>query len=462
MAASELAGPGITPGSPAVTTNTSRRFSRRDFLKASSLGGVALSLAGCGSGSAGNGRQLSFWSVTPFVDAVNDLLPRTVSTVADRLGIEVDFQMIPNEQQAARFQTAAESGQLPDLFMLEEVEIPRYSGRGLLSPAVRDAYARIGEEHGPWVPSAEDLATIGADVVAVPFVLQPWMAYYRQDLFDRAGVQVPVTGTLDDLLRAAQAVHDPAGGVQGLAVPMSDADAPGHIGVVNWLFGGGWQNEQGELTIDTPQNLAALTWYTDLYTRHRVVPQDATSYAPVSNNTAYLNGQAAFIVNTGSVMTSLRDERPDIYETTVVGPWPEGPGGGPAMATGGAAIMIAETSENTGLAIDFIAELYREEHLRPILEVWGAEGFPVLERYADMPLFTDDPRLRQITETIVPVARSDYWPGESSPAYSEVFAENAGNVGQMLTSICVSGVPPQEALAGLAAVAHRASERFGG
>jgi multiple sugar transport system substrate-binding protein len=460
LAATELAGSPHASGPP--TVSPSRRYSRRGFLQASSLAGVALSLGACAGGNSSGGRQLSFWSVTPFVDAVNELLPQTVSAVAGRLGIEVDFQMIPNDQQAARFQTAAESGQLPDVFMLEEVEIPRFFSRGLLSPAVRDAYTRVGDEHGPWVPSAEDLAMIGSDLVAVPFALQPWMAYYRQDLFDRAGVQVPVTGTLDDLLQAARAVHDPASGVHGMAVPMSDADGPGHIGVVNWLFGGGWQNQQGQLTIDTPQNLAALTWYTDLYTRHRVVPQDATAYAPVSNNTAYLNGQAAFIVNTGSVMTSLRDERPDLYDATVVGPWPKGPAGGPAMATGGAAIMIAETSENTELAVDFIAELYREEHFRPILEVWGAEGFPVLEQYAKMPIFTDDPRLRQIVETIVPVARSDYWPGESGPAYSEVFAENAGNVGQMLTSICVSGVAPHEALAGLATVAQRAQERFGG
>jgi multiple sugar transport system substrate-binding protein len=447
---------------PHQAARTGTGLSRRDFLRASSLAALgAPALAACGGTPGGDSQALRFWSITPFVDAVQELMPKTVAAVAQKMGITVELEMIPNEQRAARYQTAVESEQLPDVFMLEELQIPQMSGIGALSGTITEVYDRVGAEHGGWLDSAAEMASVGENVVSVPFVLQPYMLYYRQDLFEQAGFSVPISGDLDELVRACRAVHDPAGGVAAFAAPMSDADHGGHIDVVNWLFGGGWQGPDGKMRINTPENLAALKWYTGLYTTEKVVPADATTYTPVSNNTAYLNGSTALICNTGSVMTSLRDEKPDILEKTVVGPWPKSPtGSGPAMSAGGAGLMIAETSNKKDMAAEFIAELFKEQHLMPILQAWGAEGFPTLQRYSEAPAVKENPRLAQITEGILPVAHSVFWPGEATPAYSAVFAEDAGNVGRVLTPVCLGQMSPEDALAGLQEVAERAEERF--
>ena len=53
-----------------------------------------------------------------------------------------------------------------------------------------------------------------------------------------------------------------------------------------WAFGGKMQDKQGNITVNSPETLAALTFYCDLYSKYKVVPVGATGWDDTGNNKA--------------------------------------------------------------------------------------------------------------------------------------------------------------------------------
>lgn len=159
---------------------------------------TTLTVAGCGSGEPAGGTgaaqsptaargpvKLTYWSWAPNMDKIvtvwNRAHPDIQVTVSKQAG---------GDDAAAKFLTAAKAGNPPDLVQAEYQHLPSF----VAADAVADIEAETAAIRGEFGEGVWRLVTLGTEgVYAVPQDSGPMMLFYRKDLFDRYGIEVPRT-----------------------------------------------------------------------------------------------------------------------------------------------------------------------------------------------------------------------------------------------------------------------------
>ncbi|MBL4811704.1 MAG: extracellular solute-binding protein [Rhodobacteraceae bacterium] len=424
--------------------------SRRDVLH---LAGKSAAFAGFVSATqtlpaaAQSAPTLRIWMGEDYVPAWNDYLPVMIQKVAAEMEINVEVELTPdNDVGRARRNTALESDTLPDIIQGTTADSARLDGLGKLHPIAAEVVERMRGTNGGWTAGIEEFVKgPTGNIFGVPFFTRPWMVHYRTDLFDKIGITTP-PATLEDLMEAARAVHNPAEGIYGAGMPYGQADMDGHMVAFPWLHGGAWQNAAGELTVETEENLAGLKAYLRFF-EEGLTPQDSLNWGGIGNNNAYLTGLSAIVCNTGSLFAALNRDRPDLAEVTRFGPWPSATANGsPAATTIGFCLNIAHNSPNAELAGQFIEKMLEPENMAPLLEAGSGQAMPVREELTLIDYFQNDPIVGSIVENIVPHARPLTSPGPNTPQYGELVSNNSPYFQDMLHRVLVDGMSAEESL----------------
>ncbi|GAA1512325.1 extracellular solute-binding protein [Sphaerisporangium rubeum] len=172
---------------------------------------TALLAAGCGgsgdpeapaaSGPASTAPAgpvtLTYWTWVPNMDKIaavwNQANPGIKVTVSKQAG---------GDDASAKFLTAAKAGNPPDLVQAEYQHLPSFVAAG----AVADIAAEAGPAKGEFSPGQWGLVTLGTEgAYAIPQDSGPMMLYYRKDLFEKYGIEVPKTW--DEYAEAARTVR---------------------------------------------------------------------------------------------------------------------------------------------------------------------------------------------------------------------------------------------------------------
>ena len=132
---------------------------------------------------------------------------------------------------------------------------------------------------------------------ALPFYGESSMTFYRQDLFDSAGLTMPDAPTYADIEHFAARLHDPENEIYGLCLrgkPGWGANMCYFNTLVN-TSGGRWFDENWNPTIDTPEWKAALTRYKRLVDRYG--PPDTVDNNFNENLALFSNGHCAMWID---------------------------------------------------------------------------------------------------------------------------------------------------------------------
>jgi ABC-type glycerol-3-phosphate transport system substrate-binding protein len=166
-------------------------------------------------------------------------------------------------------------------------------------------------------PGVMSLVRNNRGIWGIPAGVNPVVMYYNQDLFDRSGVQHPRSGwTWQDFQYTAAALRDPATEVWGFA--------PGEYlmtaMLVLYQHGGSivdnMQDPQS-IVFNSPVNVEALEWYTDLFSKYEVAPAEASDLGQANS----YDGAATLGILDGRVAmwTGTYEERGGTFENL---PWP--------------------------------------------------------------------------------------------------------------------------------------------
>jgi multiple sugar transport system substrate-binding protein len=124
--------------------------------------------------------------------------------------------------------------------------------------------------------------------------------YYRKDWFDEAGIAVPKT--LAEFRDAAIKLTDPSKNRYGFSM-RGGAGGGGFIINVMEAFGAKLMHDDGSISLDRDKAIAAMKWYTGLFTTDKVVPPSAPSDGFQQIMQAFQTGQTAMIWHhTGSLI----------------------------------------------------------------------------------------------------------------------------------------------------------------
>ncbi|MFE5307970.1 ABC transporter substrate-binding protein [Isoptericola sp. NPDC056605] len=151
-------------------------------------------------GSAAGPVELTFWTWTPNMEKVVDLWnsehPDITVTVNKQDG---------GDPAVTKLLTAIKAGSgAPDIMQAEYQKIPQL----VSSDALADLSGSLGDDvAGHFADGVWDAVTLGSDAVyAVPQDSGPMQFYYRADIFEKLGIDVPTTW--DEYAEAAREVHE--------------------------------------------------------------------------------------------------------------------------------------------------------------------------------------------------------------------------------------------------------------
>jgi len=130
-----------------------------------------------------------------------------------------------------------------------------------------------------------------------------WL-WYRQDLLEEKGLQVPQTW--DEYLEAARALNNPPD-VYGTVIGAKPDEAMWDFMYYLFGFGGRILDENNNVVINNEAGVRALTFYADLLQKEKVVPPDVATYGYNEILTVLQEGKVAMGIQWMAATQTLQD-----------------------------------------------------------------------------------------------------------------------------------------------------------
>ncbi len=339
-----------------------------------------LAFAGAVS-AADSGESIDYWY---WQDDVTDT---TIQDLADQFeqinGITVNIRdSVAQPQFYDSLVNAIAAGNAPDATHLNTNMFGQLLQAQMLEPL--DGYIEGWAAKDDVIPSMWDFVTSpdGSTIFAMPNKFLMFYLYYRCDLFEAAGVEVPTTQT--EFVEAAAALTDPENETWGFDI------RGGPNGQDQWaafLVAGGarFLDEDGNVAFDSPETKASNDLYISTYPS---APPGAVNdgFAQIIAN--FQSGTAAMIINHLGAAKTLEASNGDQVCVALIPSATGDPSQTTYMGTMNANAVLAD-SDSKDAAFKWIAFLAEQQPQLAITQ--STNGYlPVVQSVAGDPRFEDD------------------------------------------------------------------------
>lgn len=336
---------------------------------ATACGGQETGPADAGTGSADKPVEITYWSWMPgtkdMAAAFNETHPN----------IKVTFSEIPAGLNGGydKVSKAVKAGNAPDVVNAEYQAVPDLVTQGLL----RDSSGELAESVKGYAPeSVQALVTLGGKTWAAPYDVGPQTLYYRTDLFEKYGIEVPKTWA--EFRTAADKVKAASKGQARLLDFWGD-DTATWAGL-SQQAGAKWYGSTGDawkVTITDPATKKVADYWKDLVKKDLVLNHKA--WSPEATK-AVTDSKAIALIGASWSAGSIKTTYPGQS-----GKWAEAPlphWGTPATGSvGGTAFAITKDSKKAKAAAEFIRWATTDETaVKARLAAGTSSGLPASEK----------------------------------------------------------------------------------
>ncbi|MFC2106215.1 ABC transporter substrate-binding protein [Candidatus Bipolaricaulota bacterium] len=274
---------------------------------------------------------VEFWTTDNEPDRVAVYEAVAAQFMAANPDIEVQIIPIQEADISQRIATAVAAGQLPDIVRMGIERVAVFAAEGILDQDAAEAVINsIGISDFRAGPLAMVVDSATGKYAAVPYDGWIQAIWYRADLFKAAGLTPPVSWA--DINAAAAALPGTGNLLYALTLGTDPGQNYGHqvfeqVAISNnaWPF-----DADGNVTMDTPEMVAALEFYTNLQAAAVPGPQ----YWRGARE-AYELGQAGMLFYSTYIMDDLVD-------------------GSGLEAGGNVDLVISDLAANTGFAAQMV------------------------------------------------------------------------------------------------------------
>ncbi len=441
------------PTSGAASTTAPAPATMATTAPAPATTGAAMATSAPAQAAGGKKKTVLFWGRQQFLPESNDYLTESVKLAGMKGGFDTKVELFSNDEHAQKEVVAMESGIVPDITYTYSPALWNQNGYAM---DVQPLYDDIGKTGGGWIDLADGNSKADGKRIAVPMNSEPWFLHLRRDVFEDAGYKMPLT-SWDQMMEAFKKVNKPDKNFYAFDGQFTEADFDGNCLQFMWAFGGKVFDKEGNPTINTPQNLAGLTAYADMF-KNKLVPPSVVQQGSSGNNEAWLSRQTAAVSNPGSIVLAMRKDDKDLLSKTYLQAYPSQANPGKYVQTGGSAtLVINKKSQAIDESMQIAKMIMSPERYPTQLEKAGSYWFSIMKTYTTIPFFTNDIYNKQVSENIVPWMLPGFADGGQSPIYSDITISANKD---MLQAVSVGGKTPQEALKGWADAADKAKAKF--
>lgn len=209
--------------------------------------------------------------------------------------ITLDWVVLEENVLRQRLTTdiATGSGQF-DVSTIGTYEVPIWAAQGWLEP-LNDLPAEYDVED-ILKPVRDGLSHDGT-LYALPFYAESSMLFYRTDLFEQAGIEVPEKPSWDQVKEWAAQLTDKDAGIYGICLRGKPGwgENMGFLSTMINTYGGRWFDMDWNPTIDSPEWKEAITDYVELLNNYG--PPGATSNGFNENLSLFASGNCAMWID---------------------------------------------------------------------------------------------------------------------------------------------------------------------
>ncbi len=303
----------------------------------------------------------------------NNAIQRLIPDFEAASGITIRLESYFEDQLSQRLQIGLTGGTAEaDVFMFRPLqEGLLFEKNGWVADLREFAENDEAWNLADWQPGPMGTVTSGDVLFGIPIVTERQALYYRKDLLEEAGIEVPQT--LEELEAAAAALHDPDNGVYGIVLRGQRSAAVTQFSSFLYSFGGQWIDEEGNSAIGTPEALQAYEYYGGLLRNYG--PPGTINMSWPQAIAVFAQGQAAFYLDADILYTNVTNPEASLVVDKVgFAPFPEGPAGRRPYSVTSWALGMNATSENKGAAWEFIRWATSPEIVRRMQSEFGQSG----------------------------------------------------------------------------------------
>ncbi|QTV79906.1 ABC transporter substrate-binding protein [Microbacterium sp. NIBRBAC000506063] len=285
-----------------------------------------------------------------WTEQIKDLIPQFEAET----GVNVEIAQLAEDQLSDQYNVKLNAGtdEIDVLMYRPLQETKLFASNGYLTDLTDTVEDDAEWDWSDFQDGPKALTTYEDEVVGVPIITERTVLYYRKDLLEAAGLEVPTT--LDELDAAAAAIHAQNPDVAGYVGRTGKSAAVTQFSAFLFSSGGQWINEDGTSAIDTPEARGAYKFYGDLIRNHT----NATINPEMSwaeSFAVFQQGQAAFIADADSLYKNMIDpSQSTVAENVGFAPFPAGAAGSKPYNVAAWALAINEGSTNQSAAWQFI------------------------------------------------------------------------------------------------------------
>ncbi|MFH9134178.1 ABC transporter substrate-binding protein [Streptomyces sp. NPDC017524] len=316
---------------------------------AASAASLALLATACGSGSGadasgpGDGKPvtLTFWSSALGAEETADAFNKT------QTGIEVTFSLVPaGPEGVTKLSNAVKGGNAPDVATMDYSALPEYASEGNLVNLTPTSGELVRKE---FPEAVQSLVNLGGSTWAVPFDVTPIQLFYRKDLFQKHGVEVPTTWA--EYRTAAEKIQraDP-----DVAITNFGGGDPALLSGLAWQAGARWYGTKGDawkVNIDDPASRKVAAYWDDL------LDDGLASKTPLwgeGEAKERSTGKVATVIGAAWSAGTFPVSYPDSKGKWGIAPLPTWDGRPSTGMYGGTSYIVPKGSEHTEAAAEFI------------------------------------------------------------------------------------------------------------
>ncbi len=318
--------------------------------------GALLFVVACGACAADSSRPALTFTASGLGAEAEVVRAQLARFAAARPGIDVELRVTPDaadQRHQLYVQWLNARAQDPDVLQLDIIWTAEFAGAGWILPL--DQY---GPDASDFFPAAVESNRWRGALYALPWFVDVGLLYWRTDLLSAPPQSL---NALRDVALAAIEAGETRWGLawqgaryEGLVTVFVE-----HLGA----FGGGILDEAGEVIVDRPEAIRALTFMRESID-NGLVPASSLTWQEEQVRFAFQNGQAAFMRNWPYAWALLRDPAQSRVAGRVsVAPFPGADGGRATAALGGAQLAVNAFSDQPQLAWELVEFLTAPEQM---------------------------------------------------------------------------------------------------
>ncbi|CAM3772539.1 MULTISPECIES: ABC transporter substrate-binding protein [Paenibacillus] len=265
---------------------------------------LAAGCSGIDSRIAESERPMDPVRITAYMakNPVADILRAHLPEFEEKTGIQVDFQALTNEQLSQKmFVQMTVGSESPDVFMIRPLEeLSLYESNDWLAPLESYAVSDPRYDFADFSGTALESVTVEGKLLAVPLSTEQQILFYRKDLLEKQGIEVPQT--LDELEEAVKQLHDPEHGVYGFVARGQRSALVTQLSSFIYSEGGNFLNED-QAALNTEEALKGMKRYVNLLRNYG--PPDAINFSWPQSADLFAQGKAAFFTDASAIYSLL-------------------------------------------------------------------------------------------------------------------------------------------------------------